>query len=167
MSVETRRFGPSDWEAYREIRLEALAREPHVFATGWHQDAALTPEQWRERLDNPDSGTFALIDEGKPVGLATWFLPPQANAHHRGMIVGVYLRQSHRGRGLSRTLLQAVLAEAETRSDDLALNVLAENAPAIGLYESLGFRIVATVPGALKHAGRYYDEHLMLRPGPA
>lgn len=166
MTIAIRRLGIEDWSIYRAIRLEALAREPQVYGTALHQDEALVEADWRDRLANPDAGAFVVLDGDDPVGMAGWLLPRAANARHRATLFGVYLRAGHRRRGLARRLLEATIADASARVEDIELRVQTDNAAAIGLYRRLGFRIVATVPRTLKHAGRYHDEHVMLR-GPA
>jgi ribosomal protein S18 acetylase RimI-like enzyme len=157
---------PDDWATFRAIRLESLERAPHVFGTARHQEADRRGEWWRSRLASADLGVHVALLAGEPVGMAGWLLPAAANTRHRAYVWGVYVRDGLRGGGVGRALMTATLAEAEARSDAIDLNVLTDNAPAIGLYESLGFVVVGTVPRALKHAGVYRDQHLMARdPG--
>ncbi len=163
MSPHVRRFDEAEWRPYRALRLEALEREPHAFASALAQEADLAEADWRRRLARRDAGTFGVFLPAGPVGIATWLLPEPLNSRHRAFIVGVYLQPAHRGRGLARALLEAVIGEAERHADDLALDVWTGNDSAIALYRRLGFRTVATIPGALRHAGRHYDEHHMLR----
>lgn len=157
------RLGPDDWSAFRAIRLEALERAPQVFGTALHQEVDQPERWWRDRLAAPDGGVFAARLDGQPVGMAGWLLPAAANTRHRGYLWGVYVRDRLRGGGIGRMLTAAAIEEAAGRSEAIDLHVLAENAPAIRLYESLGFRVVGTVPRALKHAGVHRDQHLMAR----
>ena len=72
----------------------------------------------------------------------------------------VGIAPAHRGRGLGRQLVEAVLAEAAGRAiRAVDLNVYEHNGPAIRLYRSLGFEpqpSVAADPSVLrmtKHLG--------------
>jgi len=160
------KLGPDDWTTFRAIRLEALERAPHVFGTAHHQEADHRGEWWRGRLASADLGVYVAQLGDETVGMAGWLLPAAANARHRAYVWGVYVRDGLRGGGIGRALMTATLAEAETRAEAVDLNVLVENAPAVRLYESLGFVVVGTVPRALKHAGVYRDQYTMARdPG--
>jgi GNAT superfamily N-acetyltransferase len=63
------------------------------------------------------------------------------DAGGRGWLKLVAMRPEMRGKHLSKRLLEGVLAEEGKRhTRALALEVLADNAPAIHLYESVGFK---------------------------
>jgi hypothetical protein len=50
MAFMIRRAEPSDWEAYREIRLRSLREEPAAYASQYETEEAFVPQLWRERL---------------------------------------------------------------------------------------------------------------------
>ncbi len=52
-----------------------------------------------------------------------------------------------RGRGLARQLLRAWLTRLPKRCDVISLEVRADNRAARGLYETLGFTVLSTLPG--------------------
>jgi predicted GNAT family acetyltransferase len=56
-------------------------------------------------------------------------------------VSGVCTHPAHRGRGLARQLSAVVAAAIEARGEQPFLHAWKTNAAAIGLYESLGFRI--------------------------
>lgn len=56
-------------------------------------------------------------------------------------VSGVSTREDCRGRGLARALIGHVMREMTARGEQPFLHSYADNAGAIGLYESLGFRI--------------------------
>ena len=65
-----------------------------------------------------------------------------------GEITNVAVRPAFRGQGIARSMLEMLLAES--RRDgvrDFTLEVRAGNAPAIALYEGLGFRPEGVRPG--------------------
>ena len=70
----------------------------------------------------------------------------------------VYVHGDHRGRGLGRTVMQALIAAA-TRNDLHAMigGIDATNTASIALHERLGFRHVGTLPQVGFKFGRWLD----------
>lgn len=67
-------------------------------------------------------------------------------------ITNVAVRLARRRRGIGRSLLEGVLADARNRQVRLVvLEVRPTNVEAIGLYESLGFQVIG------RRRGYYYD----------
>jgi ribosomal protein S18 acetylase RimI-like enzyme len=59
----------------------------------------------------------------------------------------LYVETAHQGRGIGRELVQAALSHPRLRAAPrVSLEVWDQNARAIALYESLGFRTVGTTP---------------------
>lgn len=96
------------------------------------------------------------------VGIAGLFVQPRSKQRHKGLVVGIYVAPDHRGSGLGRGLLSALI-DAARRSGLLVLqlSVSVGNAPARRLYEGLGFRTYGIERRALKLADRFVDEELM------
>ena len=87
--------------------------------------------------DDLDASRVAVVD-GEPAGIAKL-----AIRGDRGWIAGIGVALPHRGRGIGEALMAAVLAEARARGlREVWLEVLVQNAPAISLYEKLGFEHV-------------------------
>ena len=77
-----------------------------------------------------------LVAEGTPVAVAMLGVRGA-----RGWIGGMGVVTEARGAGHGRAVMEAVLAEARTASiTRVDLEVLVQNAPAIRIYEALGFR---------------------------
>ena len=97
-------------------------------------------------------GAFSLIArvDGEPAGIANCFTGfstfaarPLVNVHDLGV------RPEYRGRGVGRTLLAAVEAEAERRGAcKVTLEVLSGNEPAKALYAAVGFAGYGLDPAA-------------------
>lgn len=150
---------PEDAAAFRAIRLEALWREPAAFAAD-HAEEAAQPLPWfAERL-----ACSAVFGAGAPVlDAMAGLMPAQpARERHKGWVWGVYVRPTARGQGLGRVVVEAVVAHARGRLEELRLGVAVANAGARALYRSAGFREYAVEPRALKLGDAYVDEALML-----
>jgi ribosomal protein S18 acetylase RimI-like enzyme len=93
-------------------------------------------------------GLVALL-EGERVGLVTWLAGPELDPES-AEIRAVAVDDAAQGRGIGRALLERAhdaLAAAGVRSAWLVTTN--DNAPAIHLYESLGYRVVEVRRGAV------------------
>ena len=74
----------------------------------------------------------------------------------------MYVRPEARRLGAASLLLDAILAEASKRFEQIELDVAAGNSAALALYEKFGF-VLGTTPRALKTASGYQDDILMVK----
>jgi ribosomal protein S18 acetylase RimI-like enzyme len=81
---------------------------------------------------------------------------------HKAFLWGFFVEPSHRRSGLASALMKAGLDAAQTSVEQVLLTVVADNRPAIALYERFGFRPYGLEPRSLKTAGAYTDELLMI-----
>ena len=81
---------------------------------------------------------------------------------HRGVLWGMFVASEHRKSGIGQALIEAVIAYASDRVDQIHLTVVAENAGAFRLYRRLGFQVYGVEPRALRYNGRDYAEILMV-----
>lgn len=158
--IAIRRLLPADAEAYRTLRLSALAESPDAFGSDVATESAAPVETFADRLRTSYvAGAFAA---GRLAGIAGFRQLDREKTRHRGDIWGVYVEPRARRSGLGRLLLDHVLAHARTRVQQVHLAVTAGNTASIRLYESLGFIRYGTEPRALRVGDRYLDEHLMV-----
>ncbi|WP_284165883.1 GNAT family N-acetyltransferase [Frigidibacter sp. SD6-1] len=146
--MDLRRLSPADAALWREIRLEALEREPEQFASR-HEDHVERPlADFAARLAG--ASVWAAFDGERPVAVAA--LTPDDEGVARGWVESVYVRPEARGRGLGQAVLGALEQVArDQRLDALWLEVRASNAAARGLYARLGFREVEGAPKSCAH----------------
>jgi ribosomal protein S18 acetylase RimI-like enzyme len=99
-----------------------------------------------------DVGVIAEVD-GQPVG-AAWHRHYPAAQPGYGFVAeaipeaSLGVEAAWRGRGIGRALLTALADRArENGAQALSLSVDANNAPAVALYQSMGFRSAGGTPG--------------------
>lgn len=102
----------------------------------------------------PVASAALRIDRARPrAGAAAAITLPADHGPLEGYVMSVYTATSHRGRGIARTLLDLLLAEARNRNlVRLRLHPTADGRP---LYLKLGFRdfrgtMVLPLPGAIR-----------------
>ena len=165
--IQVRKLGPADAESFQSLRLQALREDPIAFASSYEDERDTPLDTVARRLvPGDDRAIVGAFDRGQLVGLAAWHREEMRKMHHKGFVWGVYVRQSHRGRGLGRRLLEAVIAMARRSPGILVLNLTAyaDNHAAIALYESLGFVIYGREQAALCVDGTLHDDvHMALR----
>jgi ribosomal protein S18 acetylase RimI-like enzyme len=140
-SPRVRRFAPDEWRTYRDLRLRALAESPDAFGSTLALERARPDAEWARRLDTGarSSSELPLVAErgGDAVGLAWGRLAGEEPgvAH----LYQVWVAPQHRGHGVGRLLLDAVVAWARAAgAHTLALDVTCGDTPAMRLYTRAG-----------------------------
>lgn len=168
-----RLLSAGDAAAYRALRLQALRDHPEAFGASYEDEAARSLEMTARRLEGgPLNCVFGAFAGDDLVGTAGFIVPDRsAKARHKGLLVGVHVAPAHRGHALGRRLVMAVLAHASDHVLLVQAGVGVDNHKALRLYESLGFRHYGLERKALRVAGRFVDEALIVidlpQPGQA
>ena len=154
MPVIVRRIRAEEWQQARALRLDAL-RDPDAdlaFLDTYEHAATFPDELWQGRAaasaQGDDAAQLVAIDDDLWVGSVT-VLVQRAGAqdHHgrpigrsRALLVGVYVRPSHRGTEVIADLLDAAADWCRSRDfTELTLDVHRDNARAMGAYRRAGF----------------------------
>jgi L-amino acid N-acyltransferase YncA len=154
--------GADDWNAiwpfFREI---VAARETYAYDP--HMSPAEAERVWM--VGPPGRTAVAVGDDGAVLGSASMY-PNRGGpgAHVASASFMVDARAA--GRGVGRGLGEDMLAWARrTGFRAVQFNAVVEtNAPAVALWQSLGFTIIGTVPEAFAHPSHgYVGLHVMHR----
>jgi ribosomal protein S18 acetylase RimI-like enzyme len=154
--VEIRRVRADEWRAVRDSRLEALQDplSPLAFLETFEWASAQPDEFWQARAAGGAEGSrvaqwAAVVDGAWVGGLAVIAFRAGENdyygtevAESRANLIGVYVRPTHRRRGILDGLVATAAAwTAEQGFAELVLDVHELNAPAIAAYVRCGFEI--------------------------
>jgi RimJ/RimL family protein N-acetyltransferase len=158
---QIRRLEPGDAALYREIRLEALQRNPEAFGSTFERENG-QPLSWFEAAISR-ADIFGGFLDGRLMGIAGFAAQEGTKHAHKGLLWGMYVRGAARKSGLGKKLVAAVLDQARGRVEMVQLAVVSENEAARRLYAAMGFVEYGHEKRALKQGGRYYDEVLMVK----
>jgi GNAT superfamily N-acetyltransferase len=140
---------PEDWPAIWRI-VAPIVAAGETFC--WDRETSEADARAMWLHDPPGRTVVAVDDDGAVVGTA------ETHPNHGGggahvANAGFMVDPAHAGRGVGRELAAHVIAQA--RDDGYAamqFNAVVEtNSRALGLWRSLGFEVLATVPGAFRH----------------
>jgi ribosomal protein S18 acetylase RimI-like enzyme len=158
-NIQIRRLMPGDAGRYRELRLEALQRNPEAFGSTFEAENAEPLAFFSGRLES--SEVFGAFHDSQLVGVAGLLIQKDRKEAHKGYLWGMYVRPAARKSGVGRRLAEAIIECAKRCVEIIQLAVVSDNEPARRLYTSLGFLEYGVERKALKHHDRYYDEVLM------
>lgn len=107
-------------------------------------------------------GGFPVIgiedDAGALLGFGSYGTFRAWPAYKYSVEHSVYVHRDHRGKGLGRVLVQALIAAARDNDKHAVIGGIdASNAGSIALHEQLGFRHVGTLPQVGFKFGRWLD----------
>jgi RimJ/RimL family protein N-acetyltransferase len=164
-----RALARDDWQAFRDIRLEALRGDPGLFFTSVDQDIQITDDEWQKRLDLPTQRFFGFFDGTVLSGISGVVTSRDDASGATALFVASYLRPAYRGRGIGTQFHQARLAWAHAQPQFMQILVShrASNEPSRRAILRSGFvetgRILRRWPdGATDHEVLY---RLALRAG--
>jgi hypothetical protein len=95
---QIRRLEPADAALYREIRLEALQKNPEAFGSTFERENA-QPLSWFEAAIGR-ADIFGGFLEGRLMGIAGFAAQEGAKHAHKGLLWAMYVRSAARKSGL-------------------------------------------------------------------
>lgn len=140
--ISLRQLLSGDWKIYRDIRLEALKKHPAYFSPS-RDETAFSESDWRERLLNPDAATFGLFSGKDLIGISGIFREKNNSAGERAFLVGTYIQENFRRRGLSKPLFNVRIEWARKQNGikTLVLEHREDNLAVQKAHQRFGFRL--------------------------
>lgn len=139
-----------------------ILNEAIVNSTALYDYKPRTPESMAAWFEAKRTGGFPVIGvedaDGTLLGFGSYGTFRAWPAYKYTIEHSVYVHAAHRGKGLGRTIMQALI-EAARQDGKHALigGIDAANAGSIRLHEQLGFRHVGTLPQVGFKFGRWLD----------
>lgn len=161
----------SDVAAYRDLMLEAYEVAADAFTTTVEERRAEPLAWWLERM-GANAGltqSFGAWQQQELVGAVALEYSAKPKTRHSALVLGMYVRPSHRGQGVGRLLMQAAVEAAASRPEVrvLTLTLTEGNESALRLYQSAGFSAWGIEPMAIHtpsgFKGKIHMSKLLLR----
>jgi ribosomal protein S18 acetylase RimI-like enzyme len=159
--MQIRRYTDADWPAVRAL-LEATFAIGDTYAFAPDSSEAEIHRAW---IEVPQSTWVACNDDGTLLG--TYLLKPnQPGLGGHVCNCGYVVAPEARGRGVATAMCEHSQREALAQGfRAMQFNlVVSTNSGAVRLWQSLGFSIVGTLPGAFRHRQLgFVDAHVMFK----
>jgi RimJ/RimL family protein N-acetyltransferase len=164
--VEIRLFTEQDAQTLWDLRMLALETDPWSFAESPEELRAMSVEEFATRLraDHAENFIVGAFEQRTAVGMVGCYQEVPLKRRHKAWIWGVFVKPAERGRGIARSVMQAVIARAKAIDGlDMVMLTVAVDQPAPRkLYESLGFRSFGVEPKGIKIGNQAHDEEHMI-----
>lgn len=145
---------------FRELMLSDATRVAEIEAALFAGDAPWSRDVFVAEIAAPHTFYVGAFDGDELVGYAGLaMLGPRDDPEFEVHTVGV--ASSHQGKGIGRALMDQLLHTADLLDGPVFLEVRTDNTPAITLYESYGFFVLATRKGYYQPSGA--DAYSMMR----
>ncbi|MFJ4914053.1 GNAT family N-acetyltransferase [Streptomyces sp. NPDC088726] len=150
---------PAIWPFFHEI---VSAGETFTYPLDLGEEEA--GEWWL--VKSPSRAVVAVADDGTVLGTAKMNRNHMGNGSHIAS-ASYMVDPRHAGRGVGRALCEYTIDWARTAGfRAMQFNAVVEtNVAAVGLYRSLGFEVLGTLPEGFEHPKRgFVGLHIMHRP---
>lgn len=158
--MQIRRAHAGDEQGIWQI-IEPMIREGETCALPREMDQDQAVAFWL----GGDHTAYVAEDNGRLVG--TYYIRPNQRGGGSHIANAGYVTAADcKGRGIARRMGEHSLEMARQQGyRAMQFNiVVATNAPAVHLWQSLGFKIIGTLPGVFQHPTLgYVDAHVMFR----
>lgn len=151
-----RQLNKDDAAVFKSIRHAGLVSDPGAFSSTIEIEQSFSVEDYAARLEN--NTVFAVFTPDGSLAAVAGFRQMGGNSAHRGEVWGVYVSPDHRGKGLGRQMMEALLEYARARVEIVELAANNSNAASVALYRSLGFKSQGVFIRAVKVGEDYFDE---------
>jgi phosphinothricin acetyltransferase len=156
-----RKATPEDLGVITEIYNEAILHTDATFDT-----KPKTIDEQKSWFDSHDQRhpILVVLQKGVVAGWASLSKWSDRCAYSDTAEVSLYVKQEHRGKGVGKKLLQAIIEEGEKTGLHTVIARIAEgNEPSLNLFKSEGFEHVGVMKEVGQKLGKRLDVHVMQR----
>jgi RimJ/RimL family protein N-acetyltransferase len=132
MALEIRPVTPAEWEAWRDLRLRALAESPGAFCSTVDREQVFTEREWHARMTPP---ALLAWRDGVPLAMGAGFVETEGWLQ----VVAMWTAPEARGEGLGSRILDQVVVWGREHDLRISLHVALDNPAARRVYEAYGF----------------------------
>jgi ribosomal protein S18 acetylase RimI-like enzyme len=158
-----RQITHDDAPAYRQLRLQALQKNPQAFLATFKTEE-LRPDdhfvyELSAAIQPPIWGYYGLFVENKLIGFCQIGKSYLDKKQHLAYLYNLYVDPDYRGQGHAKKLTNYVLNKLkELKIERVFITYLAKNKCVRGFYDHLGFEECGIKPEAVKDGDEYDDE---------
>lgn len=164
--VEIRQLQASDAEAFSALRRVVTADNPVPMGLSLAEELTRPLQGFRDQLSAaaPNAAFGAFVGGVLQGCSALAWTSKFASSTHKAVLWGTFVAPSYRGQGIARMVVGRAISHGRSNAlRRINLTVYIPNAPAVALYEALGFVPYGVEPEALCLGGRYFDgQHMTL-----
>lgn len=163
-AVLVRRLQSQEWQAYRSIRLRALADAPEAFGSTLAAEQALPDDTWAARVAKSALSGIDCALVAQEDGLLVGLLWAKVDGQDAGRVnlFQMWVAPASRGRGVAAALLDHALDWARERGTRVVhLGVNNTNLGALRLYERAGFRPIGA-PYLMREGAPHMEQEMRL-----
>jgi phosphinothricin acetyltransferase len=148
-------------EQHGSAILEIL-NEAILNSTALYDYKSRTAEDMVKWFEFKRAGNFPVIGiesaDGELLGFASYGTFRAWPAFKYSVEHSIYVHKDHRGQGLGRELLEAIIEAAKSQQKHVLVGAIdAENSGSVALHEKFGFKAVGTLPQVGFKFGRWLD----------
>ena len=134
--TEIRRIRPDEWRLFKKLRLTALKTDGDWFGRHYQEVARLDDATWQcdtiAAAVSDEFYIYLVFEDKETAGLCGCI-----RRESFGKLFALWVEPDYRSRGIGRLLAVETMKAADEPL--YKLTVVEGNAPAVGLYESMGF----------------------------
>lgn len=159
MSVSILQLPPTNWQRYRDLRLQAITDAPQSYLDTTEETMAMPEAEWQRQIGNM---WFAQVSD-ELVGMIGVYQEQKQKLSHIANVISFWVNPEYRGQGFGRELLTKALQVAGQMNgvEKVQLGVVTSQLAALALYESVGFERTGYLKKAVKVGEEYFDKIMM------